>query len=578
MLRERHAFWATGDRRWRGRRAGAVAAPALGRRRSFGLTTLLGVAVSVLLMAAAPAPAAGATEAGGPGAPAPALNWQPCGPDFPGAECTTAEVPLDYDSPTGATTQIALARIPADDDANRVGSVFVNPGGPGGSGVEFVLDEFGAFLHQNLGGRFDVVGFDPRGVGASDPLHCFDSEEELGSFISAVPVFPYERAQYRPFYDHFASLADRCLSRGEVIADHMSTADVVRDLDLLRQAVGDPKLTYLGFSYGSYIGNTYANLFPQNIRALAIDGVLDPRLWSSGWQIRSDRVATQQEFDEFLRLCKEAGPQCAFASGRSTARRWEALARAVEDEPIDLGDGTLYTYDLLITDATGAMYSPEVWGGPEGFAAFLDTLADAALGDKSAGRRALAVRRAVLAELDARHSREADYDNGFDAYYGNQCADTEYPGSFLEFRAIDLYARAGSRFGPFWWWGNNGCTAWPVAEDRYVGPWRVRTSAPVLVVGNFFDGVTDYAGAQASSRLLENSRLLSYAGWGHTAYGISECTTEFIDAYLLDGTLPPAGTVCPANPNPFLEAGAGSATAGAPTAGKPPNWLLRPEP
>jgi hypothetical protein len=147
--------------------------------------------------------------------------------------------------------------------------------------------------------------------------------------------------------------------------------------------------------------------------------VLDPRLWSSGWQIRSDRVATQHEFDEFLRLCREAGPKCAFASGRSTARRWEALARALEDEPIDLGDGTLYTYDFLINDAAGAMYSPEVWGGPEGFGAFLDFLADAALGDQSAGRRARAVRRAVLAEMQAQGSREADYDNGFDAYFGN---------------------------------------------------------------------------------------------------------------------------------------------------------------
>ena len=358
----------------------------------------------------------------------------------------------------------------------------------------------------------------------------------------------------------------------------MSTADVVRDLDLLRQAVGDAKLTYLGFSYGSYIGNTYANLFPQNIRALVIDGVLDPRLWSSGWQIRSDRVATEQEFNEFLRLCGEAGPQCAFADGRRTARRWEELARAVENEPVDLGDGFLYTYDFLISDAVGAMYAPEVWGGPEGFAAFLDFVADAALGDQSAARRARSARRAVLAELGARRSREADYPNGFDGYFGNQCADTEYPGTFFEFRAIDRYARAGSRFGPFWWWFNTGCTAWPVAEDRYVGPWTARTSAPVLVVGNFFDGVTAYSGAQASSRLLENSRLLSYAGWGHSAYGRSACTREFVNEYLLDGALPPVGTICPANPNPFLEAAATSARAGTTAAGLPPSWLLRPEP
>ena len=248
----------------------------------------------------------------------------------------------------------------------------------------FVLDGFGESLHDNLGGRFDVVGFDPRGIGASDPLHCFDSEDELSAFLSAVPLFPYERAQYRPFYKHFASLAGRCLSRGETIAAHMSTADVVRDLDLLRQAVGDRRLTYLGFSYGSYIGTTYANLFSRNIRALVIDGVLDPRLWSSGWQIRSDRVATQEEFDEFLRLCREAGPACAFGAGRHTAKRWETLARSVERKPIDLGDGFLYTYDFLIGDATGAMYAPEIWGGPDGYGAFLDLLADAALGDQSA--------------------------------------------------------------------------------------------------------------------------------------------------------------------------------------------------
>ena len=237
----------------------------------------------------------------------------------------------------------------------------------------------------------------------------------------------------QPFYKHYASLAGRCLSRGEAIAPHMSTADVARDLDLLRQAVGDRSLTYLGFSYGSYIGTTYANLFPGNIRALVIDGVLDPRLWSSGWQIRSDRVATQEEFDEFLRLCREAGPACAFGAGRHTARRWETLARSVERKPIDLGDGFLYTYDFLIGDATGAMYAPEIWGGPDGYGAFLDLLADAALGDQSArqlARRGPPPGRATTSRRCARPTTTT----ASTRYFGNQCADTEYPGSFAEFR------------------------------------------------------------------------------------------------------------------------------------------------
>jgi pimeloyl-ACP methyl ester carboxylesterase len=531
----------------------------------------------MVLVASAAPPAAGtpASEARPASPKVPSIEWQPCGADFPGMECAFAKAPIDYDEPRGATTQIALARVPADPAADRIGSVFVNPGGPGGSGVAMVLGGFGEFLQENLGGRFDVVGFDPRGVGASDPLHCFDSVDDLQSFLAATPLFPYQEAQYRPFFDHWSSLSDHCLRRGERIARHMSTADVVRDLDLLREAVGDRGLTYLGFSYGSFIGNTYANLFPRNIRALVIDGVLDPRLWSSGWQIRSDRVATQKEFGEFLRLCEEAGEACAFATPNGTERRWRTLARSVEEEPVDLGDGFLYTYDFLIGDATGAMYVPEIWGGPDGYAAFLDFVADAAEGDISAGEHARALRPHLL-ELLAAGPPEADYDNGLDGYFGNQCADTQYPNSFREFLEIDEFARDGSRFGPYWWWFNSGCAKWPVAQDRYDGPWSTRTSAPVLVVGNYFDGVTDYAGAQASSRLLRNSRLLSYAGWGHTAYSRSACTSDYINAYLVDGTLPPEGTVCPANPSPFLAVAA--ATVAQRAVGLPPVWTLRPEP
>jgi pimeloyl-ACP methyl ester carboxylesterase len=534
--------------------------------RRLGLFGLLSLAV----IAATASPAAAAPPV------VPSIGWHACGSDHPMTECATVAVPLDYDAPSRASTSLALARVRATDAKHRIGTVFVNPGGPGGSGVGLVLGGFGEYLRDNLGGRFDVVGFDPRGIGASDPLHCFDSEDALDSFLLAVPLFPYERTQYQPFYNQYASLAGRCLSRGEVIAAHMSTADVARDLDLLRRAVGDSRLTYLGFSYGTYIGTTYANLFPGHIRALVIDGVLDPSLWSSGWQVRSDRVATQEEFDEFLRLCREAGPACAFAAGRHTAERWETLARAVERKPIDLGDGFLYTYDFLIGDATGAMYSPESWGGPDGYGVFLDLLADAALGDQSVKALARAARRQFLRRLVG--PREADYPNGFDGYFGNQCADTEYPGTFLGFRVIGAYARAGSRFGPSWWWFNNGCTDWPVAEDRYVGPWETRTSTPVLVVGNYFDGVTAYTGARAVNQQLANSRLLSYAGWGHTAYGRSACASAYVNAYLVDATLPRAGTVCPANANPFLSPPAALVAQGDHVAASPPAWLLRPEP
>jgi pimeloyl-ACP methyl ester carboxylesterase len=513
-----------------------------------------------------------ATGTGG----ATAIDWAPCGRANPGYDCATVTVPLDYDRPSRGTTQLALTRWPAADADKRIGSVFVNPGGPGQSGVGYVLNGFGELLGRQLEGRFDIVGFDPRGVGASEPLHCFDSEAEVMAFWSSQPAFPYRKDQYRPFFEAFAGLGAECLDDDQRIAEHMNTADVARDLDQLRQATGDRQLTYIGFSYGSYLGTTYANMFPDTVRALVIDGVLDPRLWSSGWQIKSDRTATQEVLDEFLRLCDAAKTECAFWTPEGSAQRWDRLSDAVRREPITLPDGSLYTYDALIADAASASYVPEFWGGDGGAAALLDVLADAALaGDQSAAAQAARLRGELMERLTA-GADEAAYPNDFDAYYGNQCADTQYPAAFREWLDIDRYARHGSEFGPYWWWNSSGCADWPVNDDRYLGPWTARTSSPVLVVGNYFDGVTDYAGAVATDRLLGSSRLLSYAGWGHTAYGRSQCVADHVDTYLLTGSLPPQGTVCPANPNPFLPEAAREDQL-IPQVGLPSPWAARPD-
>ena len=500
----------------------------------------------------------------------PTLNWVSCGPDYPDAECAIARLPLDYDDARGPTIGIALARIPAADQINKIGTVFVNPGGPGGSGAAWVLSGFGEFLGAVLQGRFDVVGFDPRGIGSSTPIRCFDDGAERGVYFQ--PVFPYRWDQFRPFFDLHRALANKCWSRGQQIIGHMSTADVARDLDLLREAVGDKRLTYFGVSYGSYIGNTYANMFPTRFRALAIDGVLDPGLWAGGLHIKLDRLATAEEFAEFLRLCDEAGASCAFSAPGGSAARYEALASSLRDVPLVFPNGFVYSYDYLVADSISAMYAPEVWSG---YAEFFDALAEAVLGDASAVARAADSRQTIERWFKEAMPQRDDYNNSFEAYYGNQCADTEYPRSFDGFMAFGAYAEAGSFMGPYWWWYNNSCADWPVAPDRYTGPWTAHTVAPVLVVGNYFDGVTKYDGAVTTSKQLKNSRLLSYAGWGHTAFGRSTCVTEYVAEYLLNGTLPPEGTVCEANPNPFLPvAMMRRAGPAAPIIGLPPAWMM----
>jgi pimeloyl-ACP methyl ester carboxylesterase len=494
----------------------------------------------------------------------PEIQWQSCGEDFPGIDCATVKVPLDYDRPNGAKTDIAISRFPASDQANKIGTLFLNPGGPGGSGVDLILFGFGEFLNQTLLGRFDVVGWDPRGVGGSTPIQCWDSNEARGEYFRNSPAFPYKTSQERPYYDLNRGIANLCFSRNQTILNHMSTADVVRDLDLLRQAVGDQKLTYLGYSYGSHIGNTYANMFPSKVRALVIDGVLDPILWTSGWQIKADRVASFDVLKQFFKLCDESGARCALNGTEGSRARFNALRNYARQTPIVLDDGQgnvfEYSYDALVADSAGVMYSPEQWAS---YAEFLDAVSDALQGNQVASKQAIRIHRQIEQSVKSATPKRAPYNNGTETFLGNHCSDAEYPSFLPAFSIIGKYAEAGSFQGPFWWWGNTGCAAWPTAADRYIGPWTARTSSPVLVVGNFYDPATDYAGAVTSSRLLPNSRLLSYAGWGHTAAysGRSACVDDYVSLYILDGSLPSRGTVCPASPSPFAATAAKSRTA-----------------
>jgi pimeloyl-ACP methyl ester carboxylesterase len=485
------------------------------------------------------------------------VKWTPCHADIgPRFECAVAQVPLDYDRPRGPRIDLALTRLPATDPNRRIGSLFLNPGGPGGSGVDFVLFAGPQLYTPEVRARFDLVGFDPRGIMRSTPLRCFGSDAEWPQVPPAV--FPITRAQEQQQIAFDRTLDRACAKRGGPIRDHMSTANAARDLDVLRDLVGDDKLTYAGVSYGSYLGVTYANLFPGRVRALVVDGVLDPIAWSTGrnaaegllvpfsTRLRSDAGA-QATLQEFFRLCDAGGPRCAFSGG--AAARFAALARKVAREPVEVTyeDGTTETidYTLLIAITLGSMYDSPSWPDFAGFLAFVE----------SAGATSRIAGTVPRPDVERRphYGIEEQYMNFLEGFPGVACADSVNPRSYLAWSVNGALADAQfGYFGRIWTWASSICAEWPGRdEDRYLGPWNRVTANPVLVVGNRFDPATRYEGALTMANLLPRSALLTVEGWGHTSLFLSACADQTIARYLLSGATPARGATCRQDVVPF---------------------------
>jgi pimeloyl-ACP methyl ester carboxylesterase len=529
-------------------------------RRALLLTTVT-VFVALALGPASAAAAASLTLKAAP--PTPILTWTDCGGGF---QCATAQVPLDYDQPLGQTISIALIRQPALDPSHRIGSLFINPGGPGGSGVD-VVRGFTQFFPQELQARFDIVGFDPRGVGLSTPVQCFASAADQQAFLSSIPQFPVTRAEETAYIKAFAQFDELCAARNRNMLAHMSTANADRDMDLLRQAVGDQRLTYLGVSYGTYLGATYVNLFPNRVRAVVLDGAIEPVEWATGrgseaarlpfsTRLRSDAGALKT-LNAFLALCEQAGPSlCAFAAisqgsdaqGGDLREKFHELMSRMLEQPVVLstpvGPITI-TYADAVSFTLGALYEPGVWPL---LGAALQELWLASGGGPSGGGGVQSLQRKLALRPGAQ-----PYNNGFDAFAAIACADTDNPRSASAWpRAAHQADERSAYFGSPWTYASMPCAQWQVSDSgRYTGPWNRSTANPILVVGNLFDPATRYESAVSLSHLLANARLLTLDGWGHTAILKSTCIDDAMVRYLVDGQLPPIGTVCKPDMTPF---------------------------
>jgi pimeloyl-ACP methyl ester carboxylesterase len=469
------------------------------------------------------------------------LKFEPCGttPDAATTECATADLPLDYDRTRGREVHIAVARVPAADQDNRIGSLFFNFGGPGGAAVDY-LQEVGATGYWSaLNERFDIVAFDPRGVGQSTPgVDCKVNQEQQG--IYSQPFTTPFNLDVRALLRKDKSYIRSCLRNNGRILSHLSTANVARDMDRLRGLLGERKLNYFGYSYGTFLGATYASLFPNRYRSMVLDGPVDASNYiNKPWRDLAEQSAGfERGLRRFFQACARDQVACSGFGGDDPWAAWDELVESADANPIPADgfapDPRPVDGDDLRWAATGEVYLKELWG-ELGLALSL-----AQAGDGSLIRE--------LVDLDYERNDDGTYGSGYDLYFTIGATEQRYP------RDVDFYLERGEDA-----WGlfddvffNNGYIElnyglWPERDrDAYGGPFKVAGSRPTpLVIANTYDPATPYRGALRLVRQLGNARLITMRGDGHTAYpGESSCIDTATEAYVNELTLPAKGTVC----------------------------------
>ena len=490
---------------------------------------LLGAVVLALLGAvlAAPVPAAAAPAAG--------IQWTPCGDRL---ECATVAVPLDWSRPHGQTISLAVMRHLATDPAHRIGSLLVNPGGPGDSGVDEIATR-GAHLDALTGGRFDVVGWDPRGSHRSAPVSCFATAADRAAFWGDV-IVPTTRADERRYLAKTVALAKRCGQRNGALLEHISMADQVRDLDHLRQLVGDRKLTFFGQSNGTLMGQTYANMFPGRVRAMALDGIVDPIVYRHGLAaaLATGLTDTDLVWSKFLSLCEAAGPdRCALAGHGPVAARVDAFLARLRRAPIDTAAGPLTYGELLAAAKFNVPASPADW--PQTAAA----LELALEGDAT-------ILKQLTGDLTSDAVRLA-----FEQNTALTCADAPSRQTAAQWPAVVHRLTRISRIGggAFGWIIGAPCASWPThSATRYDGPFDRHTGTPILRINMRYEANTPLVSARIAERRLGNAVLLVQDGYGHLiASDPSACVDAALGAYLVHLRTPARGTRCASDHVPF---------------------------
>ncbi|SOD63177.1 tripeptidyl-peptidase B. Serine peptidase. MEROPS family S33 [Streptomyces zhaozhouensis] len=459
------------------------------------------------------------------------LNWRGCGAaEF---QCASLTVPLDYEDPNPADDiQLTVTRSRATDQDERIGALLMNPGGPGASAVDFAQGSAEFIYADEVRARYDMVGLDARGTGQSEPVSCLEGPEM--DAYTLVDRTPDDEAEVDALTAAQEEFARGCQEGSGALLEHISTIESARDMDVLRQALGDERLHYVGFSYGTKLGAVYAGLYPQRVGHLVLDAAMDPRL---------DTLSTDREqaggFETAFRAFAEdcvSGADCPLGqeSADDASQRLLDFFAAVDAEPLPSGDERELTESLATTGVAYALYSEDLWPT-------LRRALAAAIEDGQGGE--------LLTLADSYNGRTpgGGYDTDMFAFPAISCLDS--PAGNADADAVreqlPSYEEASPTFGADFAWATLVCAAWPVEPSG--GPVSIAAEGadPILVVGTTRDPATPYAWSEGLADQLSSGVLLTYEGDGHTAYGgLSECVDSTVNDYLLANTVPDDGTTC----------------------------------
>jgi pimeloyl-ACP methyl ester carboxylesterase len=455
------------------------------------------------------------------------VRWESCEGSF---SCATIEVPLDYSDPGRSTIDIAAIRSGATGEAR--GTILVNPGGPGGSGVNIVKNSLDYVTSDRLREDYDILGFDPRGVNRSSAVTCYTDAEQDAARQESYPPDATGDELLAVLAADAKEYADLCAQRTGELLGFVDTASAARDMDILRAVVSDEKLNYLGFSYGTQLGATYAELFPERVGRLVLDGAIDPSLSNENITL-GQAGGFERAVRAYVAACQQ-GPECPYpGTVDQGVRQIQDLFAAVEQEPMKAADGRLVPISTFVQGFILPLYDNGNWPT-------LTKAVGAALeGDPTS--------MLYLSDLAAERRPDGTYaTNSTAAFLAVGCLDYPMTSDPDQMRADEKELVAASpTFGRFLAYGGLSCAPWKYPPVLGPAPVRAEGADPIVVIGTTGDPATPYEWSTALAGQLESGVHVTWQGEGHTAYGRSnDCILDLVDSYFLDGTVPADGTRC----------------------------------